>query len=178
MPLLAGVGTLAIQMAHLMGAGMVIAAAGSDDKADLLRSLGADVFINYSTEDLTERIRALTGGKGVDVILEPVGGEVFSRSLAALAPSGRLATFGQASGQPGIVDTARLMRRNASIIGFWLAVLSPRMMSEGAQALTAWLAEGKLRIVVGATYPLEEAAQAQRDMEARHMRGKLVLILQ
>lgn len=172
-----GVGTLAIQMAKLMGAGMVIAAAGSDDKAELLRSLGADAVINYSTEDLTDRVRALTSGKGADVILEPVGGEVFNRSLAAIAQSGRLVTFGQASGQPGHVDTARLMRRNASIVGFWLATAPPRMIGEGMQALTAWLAEGKLRIVVGATYPLEAAAQAQRDMEARRTRGKLALVV-
>ncbi len=172
-----GVGTLAIQMARLMGAGMVIAASGSDDKAESLRSLGADAIINYSTEDLTARVRALTGGKGADVILEPVGGEVFNRSLAALAQSGRLATFGQASGQPGVVDTARLMRRNACIVGFWLAVLPSRVIGEGMQALAAWLAEGKLRIVVGATYPLEEAAQAQRDMEARRTRGKLALLM-
>lgn len=172
-----GVGTLAIQMARLMGAGMVIAAVGSDDKAELLRSLGADAIINYSTEDLTERVRVLTGGKGADVILEPVGGEVFNRSLAALALFGRLATFGQASGQPGIVDTARLMRRNASLVGFWLAVLPARMIGEGVQAMAAWLADGELRIVVGATYPLEEAAQAQRDMEARRTRGKLALVM-
>jgi NADPH2:quinone reductase len=164
-------------MARLLGAGLVIAAVGSDDKAELLRSLGADAVINYSTEDLTDRVRALTGGAGADVILEPVGGEVFNRSLAALAPSGRLATFGQASGQPGVVDTARLMRRNASIIGFWLAVLPPRMIAEGVQALAAWLAEGKLQIVVGATYPLENAAQAQRDMEQRRTRGKLALVM-
>lgn len=171
-----GVGTLALQVARLMGAEMVIAAVGSDGKADLLRELGADAIINYATEDLTERVRVLTGGKGVDVILEPVGGEVFNRSLAALAPWGRLATFGQASGKPGTVDTARLMRRNASVVGFWLAVLPSRMIGDGAQAMAAWLAEGKLRVVVGATYPLAEAAQAQQDMEARRTRGKLALV--
>jgi NADPH2:quinone reductase len=172
-----GVGTLAVQMARLMSAGLVIAAVGSDDKAELLRSLGADAIINYSTEDLTERARSLTGGKGVDVILEPVGGEVFNRSLAALAPFGRLVTFGQASGKPGTVDTARLMRRNAAVVGFWLAVLPARMIAEGVQALSAWLSEGKLRVVVGAVYPLESAAQAQRDMEARQTQGKLALVM-
>jgi NADPH:quinone reductase len=171
-----GVGTLALQVARLMGAGLVIAAVGSDDKADLLQALGADAIINYATEDLTERVRALTGGEGADVILEPVGGEVFNQSLAALAPWGRLATFGQASGKPGMVDTARLMRRNASVVGFWLAVLPSRMIGEGAMALATWVAEGKLRVVVGATYPLEEAAQAQRDLEARRTRGKLALM--
>ncbi len=69
------------------------------------------------------------------------------------------------------------MRRNASLVGFWLAVSPARMIGEGVQAMAAWLADGKLRIVVGASYPLEEAAQAQRDMEARRTRGKLALVM-
>lgn len=172
-----GVGTLAVQVARLLGAQVVLAAVGSDDKAELLRSLGVDAIINYATENLTDRVKTLTDGKGVDVILEPVGGEVFNRSQAALAMGGRLAMFGQASGQPGVVDMARLMRRNAAIVGYWLAVSPPAQVSEAIRALGAWLAEGKLRIVVGATYPLEEAAQAQRDMEARRTRGKLALVM-
>lgn len=173
-----GVGVLAIQMARLLGAGKVLAAAGSDDKGELARSLGADAFINYRTENLTERVRALTDGKGADVILEPVGGEVYERSEAALAPFGRIVTFGQASGQRGQVDPARLMRRNAAVVGFWLAPLPGRMIAEALQAIGGWLAEGKLRLIVGAAYPLEQAAQAQMDMEARRTHGKLALIIE
>lgn len=170
-----GVGVLAIQVARLLGAGKIIAAAGSDDKEELARSLGADEFINYRTEDLTERVRVFTGRKGADVILEPVGGDVYAQSEAALAPFGRLVSFGQASGMPGHVDTARLMRRNAAVIGFWLAVLPGRMIAEAVQALGGWLAEGKLRIITGGVYPLEEAARAQQELEARRTTGKLAL---
>ncbi len=172
-----GVGVLATQVARLLGAGKIIAAAGSDDKAELARSLGADAFINYQTEHLTERVRALTDGKGADVILEPVGGEIYAQSEAALAPFGRLITFGQASGTAGHVDTARLMRRNAAVVGFWLAVLPGRMVAEAMQALGGWLADGRLHIVVGGAYPLEEAARAQQDMEARRTHGKLALLV-
>ncbi len=172
-----GVGVLAIQVARLMGAGKIIAAAGSDDKEELVRSLGADAFINYRTEDLTERVKVLTDRRGADVILEPVGGDIYHQSEAALASFGRLVTFGQASGQPGIVDPARLMRRNASVVGFWLATLPGKMIAEGMQALGLWLAEGKLRIISGGVYPLEEAAQAQRDLEARRTQGKLALVM-
>jgi NADPH2:quinone reductase len=172
-----GVGVLAIQIARLLGAGKIIAAAGSDEKAELTRSLGADAFINYQTQNLTERVNEMTGGKGANVILEPVGGEVFNQSEAALAPFGRLITFGQASGRPGQVDTARLMRRNASVTGFWLATLPSVMVGDAMQALGGWLADGSLRIIIGKTYPLAEAAQAQDDMEARRTSGKLALIV-
>jgi NADPH2:quinone reductase len=172
-----GVGVLAIQVARLLGAGKILAAAGTDDKGELARSLGADEFINYRTEHLTERVRALTEGKGADVILEPVGGDIYAQSEAALAPFGRIVTFGQASGKRGEVDPARLMRRNAAVIGFWLATLPGQMVAEAMQALGVWLAEDKLRIVVGAAYPLAEAAQAQTDMEARRTHGKLALIV-
>jgi NADPH2:quinone reductase len=172
-----GVGVLAIQIARLLGAGKIIAAAGSDDKEALARSLGADDFINYQTQQLTERVREVTGGKGAHVILEPVGGDVFTHSEAALAPFGRIVTFGQASGRAGQVDTARLMRRNASLIGFWLATLPSHMVGDAMQALTGWLADGSLRIIMGGSYPLAEAAHAQEEMEARHTRGKLALIV-
>jgi len=170
-----GVGTLAVQLAKLGGAGRVVAAAGSDEKLALARELGADETINYATEDLAERVRAITEGKGADVILEPVGGEVFNRSLAALARGGRLVTFGQASGQPGTVDTGRLMARNASVVGFWLAILPARQMAEGMQALMTALGAGKLRVIIGGTYPLADAARAQTDLESRRTTGKLVL---
>jgi NADPH2:quinone reductase len=172
-----GVGVLAIQVARLLGAGMILAAAGADEKGELTRSLGADAFINYRTEQLTERVRELTDGKGANVILEPVGGAVYKQSEAALASFGRLITFGQASGQAPVVDTTRLMRRNAEVIGFWLATLPGSMIAEAMQALAGWLADGKLRIILGGVYPLEAAAHAQQDMEARHTHGKLALTI-
>ncbi|HEX8730843.1 MAG TPA: NADPH:quinone oxidoreductase family protein [Ktedonobacterales bacterium] len=172
-----GVGVLAIQVARLLGAGKIIAAAGSDEKAELARSLGAHEFINYRTEYLTERVKALTDGKGADVILEPVGGDIYHQSEQALAPFGRLVVFGAASGQPGLIDPLRLMRRNASVVGFWLATLPGKMIAEGMGAMIGWLAQGELRIISGGVYSLEEAAQAQRDMEGRRTHGKLALVM-
>ena len=170
-----GVGVLAVQVARLLGAGKVIAAAGSGDKLELARSLGADEGVNYRSEQLAERVRALTDGKGVDVVLEPVGGGVYEQSEKALAAFGRLIVFGRASNQPPQVDTLRLMRRNAAVIGFWLATLPGAMVAEAMQALAGWLAEGKLRIVQGGVYPLAEARRAQEDMEARRTHGKLAI---
>ncbi|MDE3231513.1 MAG: zinc-binding dehydrogenase, partial [Chloroflexota bacterium] len=143
----------------------------------LARSLGAHEFINYRTENLTERVKALTDGKGADVILEPVGGDIYHQSEQALASFGRLVVFGAASGQPGQIDPLRLMRRNASVVGFWMATLPGRMIAEGMGAMAGWLAQGELRIISGGVYPLAEAAQAQRDLEARRTRGKLALVM-
>ncbi|HLY29594.1 MAG TPA: NADPH:quinone oxidoreductase family protein, partial [Ktedonobacterales bacterium] len=173
-----GVGTLAVQLAKLGGAGKVIAAAGSPEKLELARSLGADETINYVADDLAEQVRALTGGKGADVILEAAGGQIFNRSVASLAMFGRLVTYGQASGESGTLEPARLMTRNASLIGFWLAVLPGRMIQQGMQALMGYLAEGKLRVVVGATYPLAEAARAQAYLTSRGATGKLILLME
>ncbi len=173
-----GVGTLAVQLAKLGGAGKVIAAASSAEKLALAQSLGADATINYATEDLATQVRSLTEGRGVDIVLESVGGEVFNRSLASLAVFGRLVTFGQASGQQGTIETARLMRRNAAIVGFWLAILPAKMVQQGLQALMGYLSAGQLRVIVGATYPLAEAARAQADLEARATTGKLVLTME
>ncbi len=170
-----GVGVLAIQVAKLLGAGKVIAAAGAADKLELARSLGADEVINYRTENLTERVMALTDGKGANVILEPVGGDIYSQSEKALASFGRLVVFGRASGEPVGVDTLRLMRRHAAVEGFWLATLPGAMIAEAMQALGGWLADGKLRIVQGGVYPLEEAARAQQDMGSRRTHGKLAI---
>ena len=99
----------------------------------------------------------------------------FNRSLAALARGGRLVTFGQASGQPGTVDTRRLMICNASVVGFWLAILPAQQIAEGMQALMTTLGAGKLRVIIGGTYPLADAARAQADLEGRRTTGKLVL---
>ncbi len=172
-----GVGSLALQLAKLGGAGKVVAAASSPEKLELARSLGADETINYVADDLAERVRALTDGKGADVILEAAGGRIFERSVAALAMFGRLVVYGQASGESGTLEPARLMARNASLVGFWLAVLPGRMIAQGMQALLGYVAEGKLRVIVGATYPLAEAAHAQADQTGRRTTGKLVLLM-
>lgn len=175
-----GVGTLAVQLARLMGAGTVFATASTLAKLELARSLGADVTINYTQEDFAARIRDYQrerGAFGVDVVLEAVGGEVLERSLACLNAFGRLVIFGAASGQITPVAPARLMRRCQEIIGFYLPVLltRPELILAGVRALSEYLAAGQLRIIVGATYPLEAAAEAHRALEARETSGKVVL---
>lgn len=173
-----GVGTLAIQLAKRWGAGRVIATASSDAKRQLTLDLGADVAVDSTIEDLTPALREANGGKGVDVVLEMTGGRVFDQSLAALAPRGRLATFGMASRtQPTPVVPGILMARSISVIGFWLVhiVQRPKLLAEAVNDLLAMIADGSLRPVIGDTYPLERAADAHRALLNRSSVGKLIL---
>jgi len=173
-----GVGTIAIQLAKRWGAGRVIATASSEDKRQLTRELGADVAVDSRTPDLTTALREANDGRGVDVVLEMTGGAVFDQSLAALAPLGRLAVFGMAGRTPPTpVEPGRLMARSAAVIGFWLVhvVQRPAMLAEAVTDLLALIADGSLRPVVGATYPLERAADAHRALLDRSSVGKLVL---
>src|ERR671925_675034 len=115
-----GVGSLAVQLGKPMGAGRVIATASTEDKRELALELGADAAIDAAPEGMKERIQEANGGRKVDVVLEMAGGEVFEQSLAALAPFGRLVTYGIASRQPNQVATGSLMRRSRAVVGFWL----------------------------------------------------------
>jgi NADPH:quinone reductase len=177
-----GVGTLAVQLAKVMGAGTIYATASSEAKLELARSLGAEVTIDYTREDFAERIRAHAGqhGKrGVDVILEAVGGKVFDESLRCLAPFGRLVVYGVASASMPQLAPAQLMRRCQEVIGFYLPPVLVRadLLVPSVQDLSGYLASGALRIVVGETWPLEQAAEAHRRMEARQTVGKVVLVV-
>jgi NADPH2:quinone reductase len=173
-----GVGTVAIQLAKRWGAGRVIATASSEQKRDLTLELGADVAVDSRAEDLTEALRAANDGRGVDVVLEMTGGAVFDQSLAALAPLGRLAVFGMAGRTPPApVEPGRLMARSTAVIGFWLVhvVQRPQLLAAAVTDLLQLIAGGELRPVVGATYPLDRAADAHRALLDRSSVGKLVL---
>jgi NADPH2:quinone reductase len=174
-----GVGTLAVQLARAWGAGRVIATASSPEKRELALSLGADVAVDPSSDDLTAALREANGGSRVDVVLEMTGGPVFDASLRALAPFGRLVSYGMASRTPPTpVDPANLMAHSSAVIGFWLAhcFRDPARWLDGpVTELLAMLADGRLRAVVGGTYPLAEAAEAHRALLARRSTGKLVL---
>jgi NADPH:quinone reductase len=172
-----GVGSLAVQLAKPMGAGRVIAAASTDEKRALALELGADVAIDAAPEGMKERIQEANGGRKVDVVLEMAGGEVFEQSLAALAPFGRLVTYGIASRQPNQVATGSLMRRSRAVVGFWLmhCIGRPEMVDEALADLFGRVQRGELRVHVGGTYPLSEAARAQVDMAERRTAGKLLL---
>ena len=173
-----GVGTAAVQLAKLFGA-RVFACASSDEKLARVRALGADVTINYATTDFVEAAKRETGGRGVDVVLESVGGDVFEKSLHALAPAGRLVVFGAASGKPGTVQVPALQRNNLTVATFSIkgtAAQDPAALRAGALELLALLEQGKLRPVIGRTYPLAEAAQAQQHIEGRGSYGKVLLL--
>jgi NADPH2:quinone reductase len=173
-----GVGSIAIQLARRWGAGRIIATASSPDKRRLAVDLGADVAVDSTGADLTAALRAANDGRGVDVVLEMTGGLVFDQSLAALAPLGRLVTFGMASRTPpSPVDPGRLMGHSAAVIGFWLVhvVQRPALLAAAVTDLLASIANGSLRPVIGGTYPLAEAADAHRALLGRGTTGKLVL---
>jgi NADPH2:quinone reductase len=172
-----GVGSLAVQLGRPMGAGRVIATASSEEKRALALELGADAAVDAAPDGLADRLIEANGGTRVDVVFEMAGGEVFEQSLSALAPFGRVIAYGNASGEANTVATGRLMRRSAAVVGFWLMHLVGRreMVAEPLADLFARAARGELRAVVGATYPLADAARAHTDMQARRTTGKLLL---
>jgi NADPH2:quinone reductase len=172
-----GVGTIAIQLAKLWGA-KVIAVTSSDEKGALATSLGADEVVDANSENLGKAIRAANGGKGVDIVLEMVGGTTFDQSLLALGDFGRMLTFGMASRTaPTPVHPGSLMHGSKTISGFWLANCfgKKEMMNDVIDELFALISDGKLKPVIGGTYPLAEAGDAHKAMLARGTTGKIVL---
>jgi NADPH2:quinone reductase len=172
-----GVGSLAVQLGKPMGAGRVIATASTQDKRDLALELGADAAVDADPEGLKERLMEANLGCQVDVVFEMAGGAVFDACLAALAPFGRLVTYGIASGTGNEVHTRKLMGRSRAVVGFWLmhCLGKPAMVDEALADLYERAARGELRAVVGATYPLSQARQAQIDLAERRTTGKVLL---
>ncbi len=173
-----GVGTLAVQLAKKWGAGNVIAVASSPDKRRLALSLGADVAVAADPDSLKDALQQANANQKVDIVLEMVGGRTFTSSLAALAPFGRLVTFGMASReQTPAVAPGELMARSRSVIGFWLAhcFTRPELLQPQMAELLAMVEAGTLEPVVGGTYPLAEAHRAHEDLRSRASQGKLVL---
>lgn len=172
-----GVGTIAIQLAKLWG-GFVIAVTSSDEKKKLCKELGADAVVDANEPDLKAALVSANGNKPVDIFLEMVGGKTFDQSMEALAPFGRMIFYGMASRTaPSVVHPGALMPKSQTISGFWLVnALSKReMMAEVFMDLFTMIMTGKLKPIVGATYPLSQAQQAHRDMLARKTVGKIVL---
>ena len=164
-----GVGTAAIQVARHLGA-RVVATASTEEKQQLCRSLGADEALGY--DGFEERVKA-------DVVLDPVGGDVFSRSLATLNPLGVLVGIGFAGGWWEKLDPGPLVGRNIGVLGFYLGRLMrhrPDVVQEAIGELVELWSSGAVRPVVGATFPLAEAGEAQRLVEERQSVGKVVLV--
>jgi NADPH2:quinone reductase len=172
-----GVGSLAVQLGAPFGAGRVIATASSEEKRATALALGADAAVDPAPAGLTERLLEANGGREVDVVLEMSGGEVFEESYRALAPFGRIVAYGIATNTPNQVSTGSLLRHSRAVVGFYLfhCFARPRMFAEALADLFERAARGSLRTLIGGTYPLGEAAQAQVDLRERRTTGKLLL---
>jgi NADPH:quinone reductase len=172
-----GVGLAAIEVGRALGA-RVIACASSDDKLAVCRSHGADATINYATEDLRERIKVLTDGRGVDVIYDPVGGPYSEPAFRSIAWRGRHLVVGFAAGDIPKLPLNLALLKGASVVGvFWgdFARREPARFAESVKQLTKWYAAGLLKPHVSETFPLEKAAEALKHMAARQVKGKVVL---
>ena len=172
-----GVGSLAVQLGHPMGAGRVIATASTEDKRALALELGADAAVDSDSEGLKDRLVEANLGRPVDAVFEMSGGPVFDAGFAALAPFGRIVAYGAASGEGNEVSTRKLMGRSRAVVGFWLVhcLGRPAMVDEALADLFARAERGELRAILGATYPLSQARQAQIDLAERRTTGKVVL---
>jgi len=173
-----GIGTAAIQLAVARGS-RVFATAGSDEKCRACEQLGAERAINYRTEDFVEVVKQLTGGRGVDLILDIVGGDYIPRDLASLAVEGRLVVIGFMGGDTATIDFRRVLGRRLTITGSTLRPRSPAEKGEIATALRweVWplVEQGVVKPIVYRTFPLDDAAAAHRLMESSEHVGKIVL---
>jgi NADPH2:quinone reductase len=172
-----GVGLAAIEIGKALGA-RVIACASTDDKLAVCRTHGADDTINYATEDLRERIKALTGGTGADVVYDPVGGPYTEPALRSIAWRGRLLVVGFAAGEIPKIPLNLTLLKGCSIVGvFWgdFTRREPQPFAEAMQRLGRWYAEGKLKPHVSERFPLESAADALTLMANRQVIGKVIL---
>jgi NADPH:quinone reductase len=173
-----GVGLAAVEIGKALGA-RVVACASSDDKLAVCREHGADETINYATEDLRERIKAITGGKGADVIYDPVGGSYTEPALRSIAWRGRLLVVGFAAGDIPKIPLNLTLLKGCAIVGvFWgeFTRREPERFAQEMRQLGQWYAEGRIRPHISATYPLDRAADALNDMAQRRVVGKVVLV--
>ncbi|MFK7697171.1 zinc-binding alcohol dehydrogenase family protein [Paenibacillus sp. HJGM_3] len=175
-----GVGTTAIQVAKALGAGRVIGTVGSESKVDMALQAGADHVICYETTDFAARVNDITDGRGVQIVLDSIAGEITSKSMACLAPYGRLVMFGNSSGSYGQVSTQDLHASCRSMLGFSLGTTRrerPELLQEPAKHVFRLLESGQLDIKIGRRFPLSEAALAHQWVESRNSMGKVLLLV-
>jgi putative PIG3 family NAD(P)H quinone oxidoreductase len=173
-----GIGTMAIQLARALGARVAVTA-GSDDKLEACRALGADILVNYKEQDFVEEVRGATGGVGADVVLDVIGAKYLARNLAVLATNGRLVVIGLQGGTTAELDLGAMLAKRVAVFA---ASLRGRPLAEKAAIVRGvrdhvWplIASGEVHPVVHATYPLEQAGEAHRVMEESSHIGKLLL---
>lgn len=164
-----GVGSAAIQVARLAGA-RVIATAGSDEKLEKAIGIGADYVINYTKEDFSKRVRALTDGKGIDIVFEHVGPETWEKSVLSLAKNGKIVTCGATSGPETKTDLRYIFSRELTILGSIMGTRGELM------EITRLMGQGKVKAVIDSVHPLKDARKAQELMLSRKIFGKLILV--
>lgn len=172
-----GVGLATVDMAKLLGA-RVIATARNPERLAVCRRLGADEVIDYSS-GFRDQVLALTGGRGADVIFDPVGGDVFDESMRCIAPFGRLLVVGFTSGRPALAKTNHLLVKDAEVIGFTIGALSrldPERARRNLAVLVGWLGAGRLAPYHSHALPLEQAAEALKLVVERKVVGKALLV--
>jgi len=173
-----GVGLAAVQLAKVAGA-RVLATVSSDAKAALAKAHGADAVINYATQSFADEALRLTDGRGVDLILDAVGKPTFEAGLRCLAPFGHLILYGRAGGPTDPLNVASLSPKSVKVSGFMLPTVSrgfPDKTRESAERCFALMREGRLKLHIGKTFPLAQAAEAHRYLESRESTGKLILL--
>ncbi|HEX5278104.1 MAG TPA: NADPH:quinone oxidoreductase family protein, partial [Fluviicoccus sp.] len=174
-----GVGLAAVQLGKVMGA-RVIAAASTAEKLEVCRRFGADELVNYSAPDWREKVKALTGGNGVDVVYDAVGGDYAEPALRSMAWCGRYLVVGFAAGDIPKIPLNLPLLKGCAVLGvFWgdFARRQPKDNMANMMQLFGWLAQGQLKPHISAEYPLEQAAQALNDLLQRKATGKVVLVV-
>ncbi len=172
-----GVGVAAIQLAKRAGAGLILATASSDERLEKLKRLGLDHGINYTRDDVVKEVRRLTDNKGVDVVVDSVGGSTLQGSINALAYRGRVSMVGAAGREPMVVDVGSMMGGNRSLSGVFLgAEIGTDRVHDNIQQLIEDAARGELEVVIDREFPLAEAAAAHAYIESRKAVGRVVMV--
>ena len=171
-----GVGLAAVDIGKLYGA-RVIGTASSDEKLAVVKKLGADHVVNYS-DGFREEVKELTGGRGADVIYDPVGGDVFDESMRCIAPFGRILVVGFTGGRPALAKTNHLLVKDASVIGYTLGGLQrhdPELNHRNAKVLLGWLGSGRISPFISHIMPMDDVVEAYQLLVDRKVVGKVIL---
>ncbi|MFC7393809.1 quinone oxidoreductase family protein [Scopulibacillus cellulosilyticus] len=173
-----GVGTTAIQLARILGAGQIIGTVGVENKVPVAEKAGADFVICYEQEDFAKKVNEMTDGKGADIVLDSIAGDITGKSLECLAKYGRLVQYGNSSGQDGIIKTSDLHASCRSILGYSLGTTRknrPESLRQTAKQVLQYIENGQLKIEIGHRFPLADAVSAHSLIESRLSTGKILL---
>lgn len=173
-----GVGSLAVQVAKILGAGTVIGTTTSASKLEVIRELGADVAINSKSGNWIEQVMQATRGQGVDIVLDPIGGSVGQQSIACLCLFGRLVNYGSLTGKVTPFVTQMLIQKCLSVSGYNTVAQPLDAQLHASRVLLDFISDGRLHVVLDHTFPLAEARAAHQTLEAGRTTGKVVLTVE